>query len=216
MMSVGPLELRDKTNTPDSRGSSSPLSTSSSGSPVPDSYPHVPVRNIVEEIPESHKKSLDMLVKIFPQTKIYVLALILRGCGGDIVQAIESVLNSQSEAKEQAPVLSNCVSPSFLPSNYLSSPLDSSFKSAFTPTSISGLQVSYPVNPARYSLPGLPPIGLLKMPPFQPLLQALPTSVQSFSGFPAANMPPSKQVLYSSYQFSHMRQQKPSELRENQ
>lgn len=49
--------------------------------------------------PNEHARFMDILVRLFPEQKRNVLELILKGCGGDIVQTIECVLPSHEEAR---------------------------------------------------------------------------------------------------------------------
>ena len=45
---------------------------------------------------------IDMLARVFPHMKRSVLQLILQGCGGDVVQAIEQVLNNHNDNSSPA------------------------------------------------------------------------------------------------------------------
>ena len=49
--------------------------------------------------PNEHARFMDILMRLFPEQKRNVLELILKGCGGDIVQTIECVLPSHEEAR---------------------------------------------------------------------------------------------------------------------
>ena len=90
-----------------------------------------------------------MLTRIFPQTKTNILHLILQGCNGDVVQAIEQVLNHAHEQELRQP---QSYSPSLFQQTYFGTSLDNSFKSAFSPTSISSLPSVHHYNSLRYAL----------------------------------------------------------------
>ena len=157
----------DKPRTPDSR-SLSPASTGSSSPPLDynqhrtEPFTRTPsveynqhrVEPFTRTQPEDifmQQKSMDMLTRIFPQTKTNVLHLILQGCNGDVVQAIEQVLNHAHE-QELRQAQSQSYSPSVLQQTYFGSSLDNSLKSAFSPTSISSLPSVHHYNSLRYAL----------------------------------------------------------------
>lgn len=105
------------------------------------------------------KAPIDVLCRLFPAQKKSVLELILQGCDGDIVQAIEQILNSQTkensnshrpEARQDqsphehdnAPTETTCVNGTYITHRpYLSSShmvcppctTSTAFKSAFSP-----------------------------------------------------------------------------------
>lgn len=202
------IALRDSARSPDSRGSVSPHSTSSSSeSPGPESYTshHSPINNVHE----GTAKSVEMLCRIFPHMKRHVLQLILHGCNGDVVQAIDQIFNSQTEGAENR-TKETLDSVTFV-SPYIPNSFDSSVKSAFTPRSISGLNVASNMNPLRYAWGGLPPPGLFSM-PYQSMVSNLAPGYHSaYSGLPQVS---SKPVMYSSYPFSHFTQDRPSDFQE--
>lgn len=67
-----------------------------------------------EEVRRSeHMRHLNLLMRLFPEQKRNVLELILKGCGGDIVQTIECVLPSHEEARARGHLI-----PSGLPAIY--------------------------------------------------------------------------------------------------
>lgn len=141
----------DKPRTPDSR-SLSPAS-SSSNSPLPEYDHHRPSelysRVQPDESSQANQKAMDMLIRIFPQTKRNILQLILQGCNGDVVQAIEQVLNHPLEHDlKQRP----SYSPTLYQQQFFGSFLDSSFKSAFSPTAPSNLPNMNHYNSLRYAL----------------------------------------------------------------
>lgn len=48
---------------------------------------------------KDHARYMNILMRLFPEQKKNVLELILKGCGGDLVQTIECVLPSHEEAR---------------------------------------------------------------------------------------------------------------------
>lgn len=73
----------------------------------------------------ANRPPLEVLKKIFPSHKPAVLELILRGCGGDLVGAIEILLSSRSTTKMDKPSSDNSEAL-ILPSNsHLFEPLSS-------------------------------------------------------------------------------------------
>ena len=92
---------------------------------------------------------VELLCKIFPHKKRNVLDLILQGCGGDTVQAIEQVLTTQREEEKSNSGLSH---PS-LPLTPFSPHLNNSvFKSAFSPTT--PFSAASHLNALRYGMGG--------------------------------------------------------------
>ncbi|XP_078529593.1 doublesex- and mab-3-related transcription factor A2 [Lissotriton helveticus] len=81
----------------DSPGSISPLG-SDSGSEVD--------RDEQEPSPSAaggrQRAPIDILSRVFPGHKRSVLELVLQGCGGDVVQAIEQILNNNNKGAEEA------------------------------------------------------------------------------------------------------------------
>uniref|UniRef100_A0A8C8R8Q7 Doublesex- and mab-3-related transcription factor A2 n=1 Tax=Pelusios castaneus TaxID=367368 RepID=A0A8C8R8Q7_9SAUR len=76
----------------DSPGSASPLG-SDSGSEAERDEP--------DPAPARQRTPLDILARVFPAQRRGVLELVLQGCGGDVVQAIEQLLNNRGP--ERAP-----------------------------------------------------------------------------------------------------------------
>ncbi|KAK3583112.1 hypothetical protein CHS0354_036858 [Potamilus streckersoni] len=97
----------------------------------------------------SKRHPIDTLCKIFPNKKRTVLELILQGCRGDILQAIDQILNIQKDEKLH---FANSLSSD--PANYFQQPLTAfdnmGSKSAFSPMSSLGAIDS--LNSARYAL----------------------------------------------------------------
>ena len=203
------MALRDSAHSPDSRGSVSPHSTtSSSESPIPESFN---LQTNTEDSQEGTNKSMDMLCRIFPHMKRHVLQLILHGCQGDVVQAIDQIFNSQSET-DHRPKTTESI-PFVATPTYTPATMDSSIKSAFTPRSISGLAASQTLSSLRYSWGGMPPRGLFTA-PYQSMLPSLASSFHLYAGLPQSP-PVSKPVMYSSYPFSHFTQDRPADLLES-
>ncbi|KAL3868970.1 hypothetical protein ACJMK2_041715 [Sinanodonta woodiana] len=130
----------------DSRSMSPSQSSSSRDSPFSDdsisscpdyrqTAPHC------EELTHDRRRDpLDMLSRIFPHMKTHVLHMILQGCNGNVVQAIEHVLNNQSDSENNNYLPHSRLQ--LLHSSYVSPSVDTiSLKSAFSPISpISALQ----------------------------------------------------------------------------
>ena len=99
------------------------------------------------------RPGIDILARVFPHMKRGVLQLILQGCNGDTVQAIEQVLNNHCNGN-QAAAASGALGVTHRP--YLSTPsvmngVNSGLKSAFSPINSLGSQH---MNPAmRYAYP---------------------------------------------------------------
>ncbi|KAG7165105.1 doublesex- and mab-3-related transcription factor A2-like isoform X2 [Homarus americanus] len=133
-------------------------------------------------------EGIDILMRIFPSERRGVLELVLTGCGGDLLRAIEHFL-SVGEALRRPPAGITVHRPSEHPSRPLSPPKPSlgSAKSAFTPLASSGLpppahQSSYlgglPRVPlygeSRFAPPLLPLSYPHLLPPLLPVLPPLP------------------------------------------
>lgn len=173
---------REETLSRDSHGSVSPISTSSSvsGSTRPDT---VNFHNL-DELWDSNRKSVDMLCRIFPHMKKHVLQLILHACNEDVVQAIDQVFNSQAN-KDTGLKLADS-SPFIATQPFISSSIDNSFRSAFTPRYISGMQNPGPgLNLLRYTWNGRPHRELLSLPHcYQSLLPSMASNFYPYSGLP--------------------------------
>ncbi|XP_068738646.1 doublesex and mab-3 related transcription factor 3, truncated-like [Montipora capricornis] len=76
-----------------------------------------------------HGRFMNLLTRLFPEQKRNVLELILKGCGGDVIQTIETVLPSHEEALARGQMLAS-VQRGLFPG----APPPSSY-SAFTPLS---------------------------------------------------------------------------------
>ncbi|XP_031569278.1 doublesex- and mab-3-related transcription factor A2-like [Actinia tenebrosa] len=90
-----------------------------------------------------HIRYLSILMRLFPEQKQNVLELILKGCGGDIVQTIECVLPSHEEARARGP-------PSGLPTIYQTqtSALSNGL-SAFSPYALAAARQAMPLSPSE-------------------------------------------------------------------
>nr|WJJ61475.1 DmrtA2 [Andrias davidianus] len=77
----------------DSPGSISPLGSDSGSEPEKDEQDPSPSSGSRQRTP------IDILIRVFPTHKRSVLELVLQGCGGDVVQAIEQILNNRGQEK---------------------------------------------------------------------------------------------------------------------
>lgn len=84
---AGYTQSRSCFGTPDSRGSDSPHSSASSELSEP-SF------RTFEYTNEISNRSIDTLCKLFPKLKRHVLTLILQSCRGDVLDAIDQIMNS--------------------------------------------------------------------------------------------------------------------------
>lgn len=182
----------DKPRTPDSR-SLSPASTSSN-SPPPEyelhsHRPEVFNRMQPDDLSHSTNKSMDMLTRIFPTTKRNVLQLVLEGCNGDVVQAIDQILNHpyEQQVKHSPPQSSPAYSAPVFHQQYYNTPLDS-FKSAFSPAGLTTLPSVHHYNSLRYALGGgtglnsRTPFSLPSYMPVLPSVGVFPGYSNTFSG----------------------------------
>ncbi|KAL4236545.1 Doublesex- and mab-3-related transcription factor A2 [Mactra antiquata] len=127
------------------------------------------VLNLTQNSTKKQQQPIDMLCRIFPQKKRNVLELILQGCGGDTVQAIEQVLTTQREEEKSNNSIVYPTNPAY-PS--IGNPLQSSvFKSAFSP--ISSLSAANTLNTMRYAWGGAAGRGLAMAMPYSHLLPGL-------------------------------------------
>ena len=113
---------------------------------------YLPENWVVNLAQNSSKKQdpLELLIKIFPHKKRNVLELVLQGCGGDTVQAIEQILNTQREEEKANNRLASHPGLSLPPfSPHLH---NSVFKSAFSPTS--SLSAASHLHALRYGMGG--------------------------------------------------------------
>ncbi|KAL4235958.1 Doublesex- and mab-3-related transcription factor A2 [Mactra antiquata] len=109
--------FRQASESPNSRGSMSPHSStsSSSGSPTPDSS-HQHFRNSDDNLIENDK-SMELLSRIFPNIKTHVLQLILLACHGNMVQTIDQVFITQKLELESRQKSTLVTPQSYLPTN---------------------------------------------------------------------------------------------------
>ncbi|XP_048586083.1 doublesex- and mab-3-related transcription factor A2 isoform X3 [Nematostella vectensis] len=89
-----------------------------------------------------HARAMNILTRLFPEQKLNVLELILKGCSGDIVQTIECVLPSHEEALARAQMFTTGPPRGMFP---MPSPLRNGL-SAFSPIT-PGLRPSLPIMP---------------------------------------------------------------------
>ena len=102
--------------------------------------------------PSEHVRFMDILVRLFPEQKRNVLELILKGCGGDLVQTIECVLPSHEEARARGQMLA-AGARSLIP---YSPPIGNGM-SAFSP--LPAMPHGVPMNMSEYSPTGCCPTG---------------------------------------------------------
>ena len=161
---------------------------------------YLPENWVLNLAQNSSKKQdpLELLCKIFPHKKRNFLELVLQGCGGDTVQAIEQVLNAQREEEKN----SNGLTHPSLPLPPFSPHLHSSvFKSAFSPTS--SLNVASHLHALRYGMGGgYVSRNLALTLPYPHFLPGLPVgSTIGLNGAPGA--PDDKMASYSMYPLWH-------------
>ena len=137
---------------------------------------------------------IDVLCRIFPSKKKSVLELVLQGCGGDTVQAIEQVLATQrEEEKVKGGMMPNPISHAPLGS-HVQNPM---FKSAFSP--ISSFSAASSLNSIRYAWGGATGRGLALAMPYPHLLPGL--SMGSTLGYHTVGNGADKISPYSMYPF---------------
>ncbi|KAM9476019.1 doublesex- and mab-3-related transcription factor A2 isoform 2-T2 [Clarias gariepinus] len=110
-----------------------------------------------------HMNAIDILTRVFPTHKRSVLELVLQGCGKDVVQAIEQILNNSGQAKPPEEtwsaerVLQSAQQPlSSAPRPVLPGTMTLSNRSAFSPLQPNGPHFS--ADPSTYPLGT--PLGL--------------------------------------------------------
>ncbi|XP_061593123.1 doublesex- and mab-3-related transcription factor A2 [Cololabis saira] len=91
-----PKPLKDGEETP---GSNSSLA-SDSGSETDKDDPQDPSASCAAS---RHMHAIDILTRVFPSHKRSVLELVLQGCGKDVVQAIEQILNNGGASSKPGP-----------------------------------------------------------------------------------------------------------------
>nr|QDF82057.1 Dmrt1 [Sinohyriopsis cumingii] len=145
----------------------------------------------------SKRQPIDILCRIFPHKKRNVLELILQGCGGDTLQAIEQVLNTQSDTERISTDGLRSVSENY-PNQQLASHFNSSlFKSAFSPISPFGGATS--LNSIRYAWGGSAGRGLALAMPYPPIIPGL--SMPSAVGYTGMASSDAKLSPYNMYPF---------------
>ena len=122
---------------------------SNTASGLPNNY--LPENWVLNLAQNSSKKQdpLELLIKIFPHKKRNVLELVLQGCGGDTVHAIEQVLSTQREEEKASNRLAH---PGFPLPPFSPHLHNSVFKSAFSPTS--SLSAASHLHALRYGMGG--------------------------------------------------------------
>ncbi|XP_028856639.1 doublesex- and mab-3-related transcription factor A2 [Denticeps clupeoides] len=98
--SPAPKPPKDGDDTP---GSVSPLGTDSGSDTDKDEHEQSHVTAAAAAAATSrHMNAIDILTRVFPSHKRSVLELVLQGCGKDVVQAIEQILNNGAAAAAAA------------------------------------------------------------------------------------------------------------------
>nr|AHW85420.1 double-sex and mab-3-related transcription factor 4-like protein [Mimachlamys nobilis] len=142
------------------------------------------------------RQPIEMLLRIFPHMKRSVLQLILQGCGGDVVQCIEQILNSHGDANV---VSSNFAGSPLISPHGISNPLGApSLKSAFSPIA-SSIANAHSLNSIRNAW-GSMSRGLLAM-PYPPAFPGLTlgSNYSAYSGLTTDSA--SKPFPYSMYPY---------------
>ena len=88
-----------------------------------------------------HSRHMNILTRLFPEQKRNVLELILKGCGGDVVQTIETVLPSHEESLARGHFFAS------LPRGLFPGPPPPNSYSAFSPPTI---PQGIPLSPPEY------------------------------------------------------------------
>lgn len=147
-----------------------------------------------------HSRYMNILTRLFPEQKRNVLELILKGCGGDVIQTIETVLPSHEEALARGQILAS------VPRGLFPGPPPPSSYSAFSPLSPT-IPHSIPLSAVEYHAaskcasgqcpgcvyyPGTGPIPVLKD-PSKRQNQDLPTplipSISEHNSLPMSTIP---------------------------
>lgn len=152
------------------------------------------VLNLTSSASKKQQRPIEMLCRIFPHKTRNVLELILEGCGGDAVQAIEQVLTTQRDEDKNSALLysGNPAYPAI--ANPLHNPV---LKSAFSP--ISTLSAANTLSTMRYAWGGAAGRGLAMAMPYSHLLPGF-SMAQSFS-YPAVGPSGDKLSPYGFYPF---------------
>ncbi|XP_078350517.1 doublesex- and mab-3-related transcription factor A2-like isoform X1 [Oculina patagonica] len=147
-----------------------------------------------------HSRFMNILTRLFPEQKRNVLELILKGCGGDVIQTIETVLPSHEEALARGQILAS------VPRGIFPGPPPPSGYSAFSPLSPT-IPHSIPLSAVEYHAaskcasgqcpgcvyyPGGGPIPILKDPTKRPTLDAptpLIPSISEHNSLPMTTIP---------------------------
>lgn len=147
-----------------------------------------------------HSRYMNILTRLFPEQKRNVLELILKGCGGDVIQTIETVLPSHEEALARGQLLAT------VPRGLFPGPPPPSSYSAFSPLSPT-LPHNMPLSAVEYHAtskcasgqcpgcvyyPGAGPIPVLKDPTKRQTADVPSTLIHSISehnSLPISTMP---------------------------
>jgi len=208
---------REACYSPYSRASLSPHSTTSSGSPPPPevfgahAHSHMPrAADIDDDLSDSTRKSLDLLCRVFPTTKRHVLFLVLHGCGGDVVQAIDQLFSSRNNSSADRASAQSAIDlhplQATTPANIPRGAEPTRF-SAFTPRRISGLQSLPHFGHFRPSWADVTSQGLVTA----PFPSVLPSLASAFGPHPGLPQSSGKPVMYSSWPFSPFTQDRPGD-----
>jgi len=126
------------------------------------------------------RQPIEMLCRIFPHMKRSVLQLILQGCGGDVVQSIEHILNSNGDGHSLATSIptSSLITPHGVSASLANS---SAFRSAFSPISTT-LANAHSLSSMRYAWGGMGGRGLALAMPYPSVIPGL-TMGSSYPGY---------------------------------
>ncbi|KAK3612677.1 hypothetical protein CHS0354_042203 [Potamilus streckersoni] len=174
------IDSRSMSPSQSSNSRDSPFSDDSISS-SPDYRPTAP--HFEEPTHDRRRDPLDMLSRVFPHMKTHVLQLILQGCSGNVVLAIEHVLNNQADSENNSYLPPSRVQ--LLHTSYVSPSVDTvSLKSAFSP--ISPISAMQSLGSLRYPWTELGTAGFAFSFPHSSMMPGLPV-VPGYRGYTGIN-----------------------------